>query len=306
LTAAAGKPPVDVALSEDCWDELTIDDETLEIFQDEASGLLANIRTNIQTLSYSPADTNALWEIRRNAHTFKGAAGIVGMKRASALAHHVEDLLDKMVESRRPADLGIVELLSGATDALESLTTDSDDLGLATALTADLEKALESLSSTADRSVSSSAPHDNAQVCPAQPIPAASTPIVRVSLDRLDELIGLARLLTQEGAEFVGGLTTEMLRRLQQLRMVRFGTVETRLARAVHVTCQEENKRAELSLDGADVEVDTQIIDALVEPLVHVLKNAVVHGIESAEVRRLLANRRRVGSDSALRLTSRK
>jgi len=70
--------------------------------------------------------------------------------------------------------------------------------------------------------------------------------------------------------------------------MVRFGTLETRLSRAVHVTCQEEGKRASVYLADPDIEIDTQIIDAMIEPLLHLLKNAVVHGIESPDTRRLI------------------
>ena len=83
-------------------------------------------------------------------------------------------------------------------------------------------------------------------------------------------------------------LSDEMQQKLLRIRMVRFGTLEMRLNRAVHVTCQEENKKAIVVIENADLEIDTQVIDALIEPLLHLLKNAVVHGIESPETRRLL------------------
>ena len=72
-----------------------IDEETLEIFRSEASELTNNIANSILALQMDPNDREALWEIRRNTHTFKGAAGIVGQRDASALAHRVEDLLDR-------------------------------------------------------------------------------------------------------------------------------------------------------------------------------------------------------------------
>ncbi len=83
-------------------------------------------------------------------------------------------------------------------------------------------------------------------------------------------------------------LTDELREKLLQIRMVRFGTLETRLTRAVQVTCQEENKKAVAIFENGDCEVDTQVIDALIEPLIHLLKNAVVHGIENEETRRLI------------------
>ena len=271
--------------AEEADSEFEIDDETLEIFQEEAEGLLANISTNLSVLASSPGDTNALWEIRRSAHTFKGAAGIVGLKAASSLAHRVEDLLDRMVESHIPADRLALELLSNAASQLETMsagTRVSDDV-IISALGADLDAFLTSLSSGVN-SISSIAKQMPTR---GSTHGTASTPIVRVSLDRLDELITLSkRLATHDTPN--SDLANEISLKLLKLRMVRFGTLETRLTRAVHVTCQEEDKRADLVLAGGDVEVDTQIIDALIEPLLHLLKNAVVHGIEPAETRRLL------------------
>ncbi len=56
----------------------------------------------------------------------------------------------------------------------------------------------------------------------------------------------------------------------------------------MRVTCDEEGKSAELFIEGENLEVDTQILDSLIEPLLHLLRNAVAHGIEPPETRRLL------------------
>ncbi len=70
--------------------------------------------------------------------------------------------------------------------------------------------------------------------------------------------------------------------------MVRFGSLSARLQRTVRVTCEEEKKLADLIVEGEQTEVDTQILDLLVEPLLHLLRNAVAHGIEAPDTRRLL------------------
>jgi len=277
----------------DEWTDFEIDEETFEIFQSEADGLIANITANLQFLGSSPEDTSALWEIRRNAHTFKGAAGIIGLKAASALAHRIEDLLDKMVESRRPADSRVVDLLAIAADHLGKMAsgTHADDKIIMEALAADFDAVLASPSAKRPKNVAAPLANKTA-ISGHAPAPHHNAPIVRVSLDRLDELLRISRLLVNS-AETDGGshleLAHDISQKLLQLRMVRFGTLETRLKRAVHVTCQEEGKKADLIIDGADVEIDTQTIDAVIEPLLHLLKNAVVHGIEAPETRRLLA-----------------
>lgn len=70
--------------------------------------------------------------------------------------------------------------------------------------------------------------------------------------------------------------------------MVSFGTLAARLQRTARATCEEEEKSAELFIAGDALEIDTQILDSLVEPLLHLLRNAVAHGIEAPELRRLL------------------
>ena len=57
-------------------DNFEIDAELLEVFAEEAEDLLKNIETNLARLVSTPNDKEALWEIRRNAHTFKGSAAL--------------------------------------------------------------------------------------------------------------------------------------------------------------------------------------------------------------------------------------
>jgi len=83
-------------------------------------------------------------------------------------------------------------------------------------------------------------------------------------------------------------LIDEMQDKLLRLRMVSFGLLSVRLQRIVRVTCEEEDKQAELHIEGENLEIDTQILDSLVEPLLHLLRNAVAHGIELPETRRLV------------------
>lgn len=101
--------------------DFEIDEETLEIFREEAEGLLTNIAENLGILSASPSDQTALWEVRRNAHTFKGAAGIVGLSEASAVAHRIEDLLDQLVELRAPAGPPVIDFLVASTKDLHAI-----------------------------------------------------------------------------------------------------------------------------------------------------------------------------------------
>lgn len=298
--------------------EFEIDEETLDVFRSEADELLANIVNDLRILSSSPADQNALWDIRRNAHTFKGAAGIVGLKNAAEAAHRMEDLLDKVVETGREPEPRLVEFLILSAGRLASIVAakDGDDDGSLEKHYADLMATISAPKSEniKPERISNNA-NDAATPVQAEPARTTVTPVVRVSLDRLDELVGISRDLLENRADVAQyfsalGLSSgadsrvlaklvslfgeqrqlieEIQAKLLHIRMVKFGTLETRLGRAINVTCLDENKKAALEIENGEVEIDTQVIDSLIEPLLHLLKNAVVHGIESPDTRRLI------------------
>ncbi len=300
-------------------EKFEIDDETLDIFRSEADELLSNIAADLNDLAKTPGDQHVLWNIRRNAHTFKGAAGIVGHRHASETAHRMEDLLDKMVEMGCEAVPQVLRFLNASTTRLVEIVSSHEAGENSNGLDKKYRDAMDWLST----SIQSTSGFDLQPDATPEPTPASrcdtprstTTPIVRVSLARLDELIQLSNSLLvnrsdlaeefanlktgpdsgSESSDNLGSLfeaqrnlIDDIQAKLLRIRMVKFGTLETRLSRAVHVTSVDEHKKAELSLINGEVEIDTQVIDALIEPLLHLLKNAVVHGIESPDTRRLL------------------
>ena len=82
-----------------------------------------------------------------------------------------------------------------------------------------------------------------------------------------------------------GRLTSEAQDKLMRLRMVPMSSVSNRLHRTVRVTAQKRAKEVELFLDGAATELDKTVLEQLAGPIEHLLRNAVDHGIESAEER---------------------
>jgi len=102
--------------------------------------------------------------------------------------------------------------------------------------------------------------------------------------------IEMEGLLTNLESVFTGQrhLIDEIQKRLMQFRMVEFDSLARRLQRTVRITAEQEEKMIELAIDGGHLEVDTQILDSLIEPLLHILRNAVSHGIEAPDTRKLL------------------
>mgnify|MGYP001772890756 CR=1 FL=1 len=102
-----------------------------------------------------------------------------------------------------------------------------------------------------------------------------------------DELLSISRdisLTFNSQQKLVKDIRDKLLR----LRMIPFSTLSQRLQRAVQVTADEENKKVELLIENGEVEIDSEIIHLVSEPLLHLLRNAISHGIEKPEIRRAL------------------
>lgn len=439
LSAVENEPETIAAppgVAENVDDAEEVDSEMLEVFALEAEEHLQSISQNLQTLEQNPQDREALQNIRRSAHTLKGAAGVVGFVTTMNLAHRMEDLLDHLADHPRSSDQETTVLLLAAIDALEKLSRGAnspeftseietlynrfDDIlqkaELATAARhqdnndsidwRDDATTNRRAADFANQNVARSAETDNQTAAHSAP-----KTVVRVGLDNLDnmaKLMGeiivnrtnleqrlkdierqlqemrlstgrlrniagklevdyeasrlqhsslgmrifddsrfaatetnhfgnfsayqnpqfaardsqsngfdelefdrytefhqLTRQLVEtssDAAATTGALddllidldqiasrerrlSDELQERMMRLRMVAFGTLATRLYRTVRVTADAEDKLVDLEIAGEDCEIDTQVLNSLVEPLLHLLRNAVVHGIEPADER---------------------
>ena len=102
---------------------------------------------------------------------------------------------------------------------------------------------------------------------------------------------GLLETLTREAQNLLtqqSRVITELQNSLMRTRMVPFQRHVQRLTRLVRQSANDTGKRAELVVQGAAAELDRQMLERMVPPLEHMLRNAVVHGIETAERRAAL------------------
>lgn len=123
----------------------------------------------------------------------------------------------------------------------------------------------------------------------------------RSMLEGISDLVSIQGLLdniTRESETLLlqqSRVNTELQEGLMRTRMVPFSGLAPRMRRIVRQACQELGKRAELSLEGAEGEMDRTVIDRIIAPIEHMLRNAIAHGIESPD-RRRAAGKRESGS----------
>ena len=132
---------------------------------------------------------------------------------------------------------------------------------------------------------------------------AAEASLIRIHADKLDQLIDLvgelviagasANLLAKKSGEGALVEATSVLSRLVesirdsalQLRMVQIGETFNRFHRVARDVSKELNKEIELVINGAETELDKSVVEKIGDPLMHLVRNAMDHGIEPAAVR---------------------
>ncbi|MAT65186.1 MAG: histidine kinase, partial [Gammaproteobacteria bacterium] len=140
----------------------------------------------------------------------------------------------------------------------------------------------------------------------------------RSMMESISDMVSLQSLLdniTRESETLLlqqSRVNTDLSEGLMRTRMVPFSGLAPRLRRIVRQVCQEVGKRAELEIEGAESEMDRTVIDRIVAPLEHMLRNAIAHGIETPEQRRergkpeagsIRLTLRREGSEVVIRLS---
>ncbi|HZJ54027.1 MAG TPA: chemotaxis protein CheA, partial [Myxococcaceae bacterium] len=138
------------------------------------------------------------------------------------------------------------------------------------------------------------------------PVPAEAARTVRVRTELLDDFLEMAgelllatarlrdigrrfpeheRPALEEGVDRLHALVKDLHGKVMGARMTPVALVTDQLPRAARDLARKRGKDVELTVTGAEIEIDRAILDAIAEPLLHVLRNAVDHGIESPEAR---------------------
>jgi two-component system chemotaxis sensor kinase CheA len=114
------------------------------------------------------------------------------------------------------------------------------------------------------------------------------TRLVQIGLDlkaqyRMDNMVNNLN----EANVYLGRLMNDLQESVMRLRMVAIGTVFSRFPRLVRDLAKKTGKEIELVLNGEDTELDKTVVEVIGDPLMHLIRNSVDHGIESPEERRL-------------------
>ena len=298
-------------------------DDLLADFIAETREMLEASSGELVAWEADPADRARLDAIFRFVHTVKGNCGFFDFPRLAALSHAAEDALADCRAGRRDADgplvtavLAIIDRIAAMVDAIEA----GEDFpeGGDEALIAGLDGAPEP--SRPDSSAPLHAPAetllaaaDDGAAPARRADSAAAQRTIRLPVELLDRVMSgvsdmvlarndLAHRLRQAGNqptidgpfERLTTILSDVRDAITRMRMQRIETLFGALPRLIRDLSAELGKQVMVDLDGGDVELDREMIETIRDPLTHILRNAIDHGIE-APAARLANGKREIG-----------
>jgi two-component system chemotaxis sensor kinase CheA len=266
--------------------------EFLELFRDEANERLDSLVDTLLALESGSADPDAINSVFRDAHTIKGGAAMVGLETVRDLAHVMEDVLAQArAAGEFPSQLA-EPLLRGADALRRHLAGDNEPTpglldDLAASLTSAFQEKPEEQAPATEPTVTAAAADRRAIRVPPEKIDrlldlVSETVLHGRRLEHVigDEAAGSTQTVSDE-LDLGGRLFGELKDAAIRMRMLPLATITAPLPRAVRDIATAEGKDVHLVISGDDTELDRIILESLAEPLVHMVRNAVGHGIET-------------------------
>ncbi|WP_418062143.1 chemotaxis protein CheA [Pimelobacter simplex] len=296
------------------------DAEIIAEFLVESHENLDQLDRDLVELERQPDSRERLSSIFRTIHTIKGTSGFLAFNRLEALTHVGETLLSRLRDGETEMTPPIAEALLSMVDtvrallgAIEQSATDVDPAVAVDPVVAVLEGLLAEPASsveTPEPPVETPEPLAEPVETPEpepEPEPERRTVVdasVRVDVDLLDDLVDLVGELVLTRNQLLqrslGSADVELVRASQRLdlvaselqesvmktRMQPIGQVWSKLPRVVRDLSHQLGREVELVMDGHETELDRSLLEAVKDPLTHLVRNSLDHGIEPPDVRR--------------------
>lgn len=300
-------------------------EEILREFVVESYEGLDRMEQDLVVLEREPANHERLQSIFRAIHSIKSTCGFLGYGRLERLTHAAETVLGRLREGQLDLDasvtsalLALIDAVRGMLSHLEAEKTESDKehRDLIEYFEHILEDGPAPAQSRGTTPTTANEPESAASGPPAEaagsapesfdPIPSMAESSIRVDVGLLDKLMNvvgelvLARnqILQQSAAlndapmtraaQRLNLITTELQEDLMKTRMQPISRVTgkfPRLVRDLEIQC---GKKVTFIEDGGDTELDRTLLQAIKDPLTHLIRNAVDHGIEPSDERERL------------------
>ncbi len=276
------------------------DDEIVREFVVEGHENLDRLERELVAYEREGATPDRIASLFRTVHTIKGTSGFFGFARLQRLTHAAEQVLSKIRDGERALTPAIVTALLDVVDETRMLLASIEAVG------AEDERNCDALIATlchlADgEPVAAEATEPTVAETPVSDAYVEST--VRVAIAVVDRLVDLASELVlarnqiarlsaarrdpalTAATQRLDAVASALQDSVMRTRMQPIGSVWAKLPRLVRDLASELGKSVRLELAGEDTGLDRTVLDAVRDPLIHLVRNAIDHGVESPEHR---------------------
>jgi two-component system chemotaxis sensor kinase CheA len=277
--------------------------ELIRDFLDDAAEHLNVFDGVLLSLEKNGRDKEQIYGALGALHTLKGNSGMMGMESLKGYIHRVEEVLKKTGDGVIRAEESVGLLLESANVLRKAFQAIGDDPSTKPDLS-DETLALIRFSEGWRGDAGTKAEDLGSYL-------GSKTDTIRVDFKKLDSLLNLVgellifktrlnqieseirqvvpqKSLSRElnaGLELMGKTIAGLQEGIMKARMLPVGRVFSKFHRMVRDLSKSQGKEVRLELEGEDTELDKTVIDELEEPLLHIIRNAIDHGIETPRER---------------------
>jgi two-component system, chemotaxis family, sensor kinase CheA len=289
-------------------------------FVSESEELVLRISRNLRSLEAGAASRTVIDELYRDIHSLKGTSYLFGFELMGQIAHAMESSLEPVREGTHTPSRTLIEALFHASEALEldlectkirlpnnqlseltptlvkSLVAASGELSTLSAVVSPQDSVI----AAGDLAPSSEKPEQ--RLAKEKEVEALASIRVPVSLlDKLMTLMGEMVLVRNQVLQYSNNLesldfqtlsqrlnvvTSEIQGEMMKTRMQPIGNITSKFHRVVRDLGQELSKSITFIMEGGETELDKSLLEAIKDPLTHIVRNSCDHGVETPEVRR--------------------
>jgi len=290
--------------------------EYKQLFLSEAQEILNSLNNVLVDLEKEPSNVALLNELFRQSHTLKSMAQSMGYDEIAKLTHSMETTLSSLRSGGVKAEKDIVDLLFNSLDVLGGLIVEKAKGKTEKVKVAPLVERFEEITSAVPKEKRERADIKRPELKPdnqknVQLSSLGELQTVRVPLTQLDNLMDLTGELAinrirlsqiaqtiedsalEETVAQFSRLASQLQDQMMEVRLVPLEYIFAPYPRMVRDIAVGQKKEVDFLINGGHIGLDRSIQDEINEPLLHLLKNAVIHGIEGPAERERLKKPRR-------------
>lgn len=290
-----------------------------ELYRSEADDIFHALENGVISLESGKDRQVNVDELFRQAHNLKGISGAMGYDSVVTASHAIENFLDAIRKGELNIKQDTVDALLEAVDMLRecvALAIDDKDSNRRAELAEKIAIHVAGIESDDSGTAEPASPTEGSGERDPETADGSRAefrePIktTRVELERLDRIMTLVGELIISRIRFIGQMSSienkalmdelevfgrlisDVQREVMEARLVPVGQVCQRFKRLVRDVAREKAKEVKFEIIGSEIGVDRAVLEEVVDPLIHLVRNAIGHGIETPDERESLGKDR--------------